>query len=322
MAEGEQDDGAQAGEEGQGDSAPENVKTQEVPLAGSLVSSIPLEFEEWQWSSQGRVTIITHREPGASQPDAMVYVEAFSPLIGMFPSAEMRRFHQTVDPALVTSLSLPGLSAGLMRELSEKTGVDASSLSDGLTRAASHTMGLGLNYRSGKDTFTGWQWVGHNQHQVELRLGRTAGSWHARPNAKSSVAGVFSQASQQVPKLTGVQERYNEVLSNQSGRQDAGWPAWMLLGSAVVERDRGLHIAIMCKTTPTCPVAAELSELVANIRPADTATVEVLREQGSKSDLPDFAREQGLPFVEAEKLLSPDEIGQELRKAMGDLEAM
>jgi hypothetical protein len=302
--------------------APKTQKTQQVALAGALVSSIPLEFDEWQWSSEGRVTIITHKKPGTSQPDALIYVEAFSPLIREFPSAEIRRFQQTVDPGLVTSLSLPGLSGGLMRKLSEETGVDAGPLTDALTRAASHTMGLGLNYRSGEDTFTGWQWVGHNDHDVELRLGRSAGSWHARPNADAAVSGVFTQASQQVSRLSGVGERYNEVLGDQAGRQDAGWPAWMLHGSAVIDRDRGLHIAMLCKTTPRCPVADELSALLANIRPADSATVEALREQGAKTDLPAFAKEQGLPFVEADKLLSPDEIGQELRRAMGDLESM
>jgi hypothetical protein len=318
---GEQTDD-QDGQDEQNGQAPETVKTQDIPLAGSLVSSIPLEFDEWQWASEGRVTMITYRKAGASQPDALVYVEAFSPLIRTFPSAEMRRFHQTVDPALVPSLSLPGLTGGLMDKLSQETGVDVARLADGLTRAASHTMGLGLNYRSGKDTFTGWRWVGHNDHDVELRLGRSAGSWHARPDADAGVSNTFSQASQHVSKLEGVKTRYNEVLSDQSGRKDAGWPAWMLLGSAVVDRDRGLHIAVMCKTTPRCPVAAELSELIADIRPADTGSVEILREQGAKTNLADFAKEQGLPFVEADKLLAPGEIGQELRKAMGDLESL
>ncbi len=294
------------------------IKRQEVPLAGTLVSSVPLEFDEWQWSSQGNVTIITYQKAGASQPDALVYVEAFSPLIRMFPSVEIRRFQQTVDPNLVTSVSLPGLSDALMGELSEKTGVDVGRLTDVLTRSASHTMGLGLNYRSGEDTFTGWQWVGHNAHDVELRLGRTEGAWRSRPDADASVAGTFSQVSQQVSGLSGVQSRYDEVLSDQAKREAAGWPAWMVLGSAVIERDRGLHIAIVCKTTPRCPVAAELSELVANIHPADGSTVEVLREQGAKTNLPDFAREQGLPFVEGDKLLPPDEIGDQLRKALGE----
>ena len=296
----------------------ETIKRQDVPLAGSLVSSIPLEFDEWQWSTKGRVTIITHRKPGASQPDALVYVEQFSPLIRTLPSVEVRRFQQTVDPALVSSFSLPGLSHALIGKLSKQTGVDVAQLTDALTRAASHTMGLGLNYRSGEDTFTGWQWVGHNDHDVALRLGRTAGNWRTRPDADAAVGPVFAQISRKVSALSGVRSRYSEVLSNQAGRQDAGWPAWMILGSAVVERDRGLHIAILCKTTPNCAVAGELSELVANIRPVDSSTVEALREQGAKTSLPDFAKQQGLPFVDGDKLLNPGEMGEELQRALGE----
>lgn len=308
--------GEREDEEGGGEA--QTVKRQDVPLAGTLVSSVPLEFDEWQWSSQGDVTIITHREPGASQPDALVYVEGFSPLIRMFPSVEIRRFQQTVDPNLGPSLALPGLTDGLMGELSEQTGVDVGRLSEVLTRAASHTMGMGLNYRSGEDTFTGWQWVGHNEARVELRLGRTEGAWSSRPIYDRDISSALSQVTEQVSGLSGMQTRYNEVLGEQASRKASGWPAWMLLGSAVVERDRGLHIAMVCKTTPTCPVAGELSELLANIRPADAATVDVLRDHGSKTSLPDFAKEQGLPFVEGDKLLQPDEIGEQLRKALGE----
>lgn len=310
----EEEEGSEEGDESENSGT---IKRQDVPLTGTLVSSVPLEFDEWQWSSEGNVTIITHKQPGASDPDAMVYVEGFSPLIRVFPSVEIRRFQQTVDPNLVPSFALPGLSDAILGELSEQTGVDVGRLGEVLTRAASHTMGMGLNYRSGEDTFTGWQWVGRNDADVELRLGRTEGAWSANPVADTDISKTLSRVSEQVPGITGMQSRYNEVIGEQTQRKAAGWPAWMLVGSAVVERDRGLHIAIVCKTTPNCPVAGELSNLLANIRPADAGTVGRLRDQ-TKTRLPDFAKEQGLPFVEGDKLMQPDEIGQQLRKALGE----
>lgn len=293
------------------------IKRQQVPLAGGLASSIPLEFDEWQWSSSGGVTLISHRAPGADQPDALIYVESFSGLMRMFPSIEIRRFQQTVDPALVQSLSLPGLSDGLLQRLSEQTGVDVGRLGDALTRASSHTMGLGLNYRSSKDSFTGWQWVGHNDARVALRMGRTSGFWLTEPRADTVTAGVLGELSQKIGGLSDMQRRYQKVASEQPDtRKRTGWPAWMLLGSAVVEKDVGAHVAIMCKTTPKCAVADELSAFLAQLHPADSATLDNLREQGPKAPLPDFAEQQGLPFAPSDELLPPGEIGNKLRQAL------
>lgn len=313
------EEGKDSDEDGEspGDSSGDSktVKRQQVPLANSLVSSIPLDFDTWQWSSDGRVTMISYTQPGAGQPDALIYVEGFSELIRMSPSMEIRRFQQTVDPALIPKMTLPGLSGAPMRRLSEQTGLDIGRIGDALTRAASHTMGMGLNYISSEDTFTGWRWVGHNDHDVEMRLGRSRGMWRASAQADADVSGTFSQLSGSFTEVQDVQKRYDGVLADGVGRSDSGWPAWMLVGSAVVGRDSGAHIAIVCKTAPTCPVAAELSEFLARLKPASGGDIEAL---GGGESLQGFADERGLPFAPADEILSPGDIGEELRKALGE----
>ncbi len=317
----EQGEGEDSDEDGEspGDSSGDSktVKRQQVPLSNSLVSSIPLDFDTWQWSSDGRVTMISYTQPGAGQPDALIYVEGFSELIRTSPSMEIRRFQQTVDPALIPKMTLPGLSGAPMRRLSEQTGLDIGRIGDALTRAASHTMGMGLNYTSSEDTFTGWRWVGHNDHDVEMRLGRSRGTWRAKPRADADVSGTFSQLTDSFEGVQDVQNRYDDVLADGVGREDSGWPAWMLVGSAVVSRDSGAHIAIVCKTTPTCPVAAELSEFLARLQPVSGGAIEALGGPDRQS-LESFAGERGLPFAPADEILSPGDIGGELRKALGE----
>jgi hypothetical protein len=292
------------------------IKWQEVPLAGGLVSSIPLEFEQWEWSSQGRVTMVTYRDAGDERPQALIYVEEFSPIIRSLPSAEMRRFQQTADPRLVPELSLPGMAGGAMQQLSQETGVDMGRLGDAIGRATSHTMGLGLNYASSEDTFSGWRWVGHNPHDVEIRLARTSGHWLARPLVDPSVSGTFAEITERVSGLGEVQRRYDEAVVDGRVGSTSGWPAWMLIGSAVTGRDSGAHVAIICKASPDCPVAAELSEFLARMRPAGPGTLDTLRSQSSQPQLDDFADELGLPFVPTDDLLPPGEIGAELRRAL------
>ncbi len=283
-------------------SAPGTVKRQKVPLPGGLASSIPLNFDEWQWSTSGDVTLVSHREAGAKEPDALIYAEGFSGLMNAFPSLEVRRFEHTVDPALSPPVVPQKISDTLLRGLSKRTGIVPGRLRDAFGRASSHTMGLGLNYSSSKDSFTGWQWVGHNDHDVAVRLGRTSGYWLTHPRADANAAGTLNTLAKQFHGMSGAAKRYQKIVAQQpAGSKRDGWSAWMLLGSAVVNKDVGAHIAIMCKTP--CAPADELADFLADLAPADTAKLDALREQGSKASMSEFAGQQGLAYLPSRDML-------------------
>jgi hypothetical protein len=224
---------------------PESVQRQQVALPGGLISSIPLDFDEWQWASSDGVTLISHRRAGAASPDALIYARGFGGLIRNSPSLETRRFLRIVDPALAPSL-LPAQISG-DNSISESTS-DFPSISN--TGAAASSV-PGLDYESAADSFSGWRWLGRNPGRVEMRMARTSGVW------RDSEGGVE--------------------------------PAWMLVGSAVVDAEVGAHIAIVCKTSPRCPVAAELSAFLAELGPGDPATLAALRRTGANIPLSDVA---------------------------------
>lgn len=246
------------GEGGGGDAkkdsptADESIQTQKVALPGGLGSSIPLDFDTWQWTSDKDLTVITHRAPGATSPDAMIYAERFGALMRSFPSKEMARFQTFADPGFAplsdTIASAPKAAAeqvaqqvaqqasnsGLDPDKLRELGVDPAQLT-GQQANNPQKAAPTLHYRSTRDTFSGWKWFGQNAADVTLRLGRTEGRWSA-------------------PEVGGQDE---------SARQTSS--AWMLLGSANTGGGRGTHIAIICKQAPRCPVAAELSDFLAQI---------------------------------------------------------
>lgn len=193
------------------------VQTQKVTLPGGLASTIPLDFDAWQWSSEGGVTVITHRAAGATSPDAMIYAERFGELARVYPSREMTRFRVFADPAFTPLFG--GLEENIEGALKDETPE------------------VPLDYRSSRDSFSGWRWFGQNPADVTLRFGRTQGRWSAPESGAEGEGAVTSSA-------------------------------WMLLGSANLGGGLGAHIAIICKQSPRCPVAEELSEFLAEMAPA------------------------------------------------------
>ncbi len=67
---------------------------QNVPLGRSMIAQIP-DKEGWAWSAAAGATLVTYSPDGA-RPGALIYAEAFSPLIHEQPSAEHLRFRLTV----------------------------------------------------------------------------------------------------------------------------------------------------------------------------------------------------------------------------------
>jgi hypothetical protein len=293
------------------------VSRQLVPLAGQFVAEMPSNFDEWQWSGDGRTTLISYRESGATNPSALVYVESFSSLMRTSPSFEMNRFHRTVDPNLAQDLIPPALTSMAADFAAKKTGMPVQTLVNTVMRSISHTMGAGLNYRSADETFTGWRWVGESERDISFRLARTDGQWATRAQYDPSIQGTLDQAAARSKKFDGAAQAYRR-MSEQLDRDSEirARAAWMIVGSASTTADSGIHIAMVCESQPACPVAQQLSDMLASLRVADASTLGRVGEP--TTDAPaEKAKELGLPYLPSRELLSPGELESLLEQLSG-----
>lgn len=285
---------------------------QTVSLSSVFVADVPLNFNEWQWSSDGPVTMLIHRKAG-SAPDALVFIEAFSPAVERFPSFDVGRFQYTVDPGLSPNIVYPPLVLLAARWVSKAAGLPPMTTVLSLQKATTRTMGRGLGYSSTDGTFTGWRWVGHNDHKVALRLGRTTGTWASQPALDYTSRVVMGTLSQQVPALRELAKSVTE-MTDAAARQPTR-QAWMILGSAARSNTLGVHIAIICERQPVCPVAAELSALLSTLRPAsDAQNVAV----GSGGELKSFAASLGITMLNAQEAVSAPQMVTILETAMNE----
>lgn len=299
--------------EGGEDGSTVSAQTQGVQtfsVSSIFVADIPSNFSEWQWSTDGPVTVLTHRRPG-SYPDALIYFEAYSPAVETFPSFDVARFQYTVDPGLTPTSVYPPLLALATRWISSMAGVPPLDTIASLQKATTRTMGRGLGYTSTQGTFTGWKWVGHNDYKVALRLGRTSGTWAAQPASDFSSRAVIDALSSQVPGLKELAQQLGAAdpsIASQPSRQAA-----MILGSASRNNSIGVHIAILCEHQPVCPVAEELSTLLSTLRPASDAQAVAVAPGGP---LKSFAAQAGFTLLNADEAVSAPQMVMMLEAAM------
>ena len=220
---------------------------QTVSLPGGLTSSIPLEFDEWEWSTSGMNTTITHRGAGQTRPDAIIYAQQFGPLINVAPTREIQAFMISVDPGFTPFLEILNALDGLDEIADELSG--AQNQQANAATEKSNTVG---DYRSSPGTFTGWKWLGQNEYNVEFRLGRTFGQW-LDDEASSSNDSSANRLNDDPQSDENSREQTTRAAS-----------AWMIIGSARTQSDSGTHLAILCKTAPDCPVSADIATFLAN----------------------------------------------------------
>lgn len=293
------------GEEGSSISATaQNVQT--VSLASVFVADVPVRFNDWRVASDGSGTIITHQTAGAL-PDALVYIEGFSPAVETFPSYEVARFQMVVDPGLSPNALYPPLIGLGASWVSNKAGVPPLETVRALQQATTRTMGLGLGYRSIEDTFTGWKWIGKNDADLKLRLGRTTGSWGPQDNTAIPRA-VLELLKKQVPNFdSSLGQLFNQR------RGGARRPAWMIFGSVAQKDTLGIHIAVICQRQPVCPVAEELSQIINTIRPREASQT---LAAPTSTDLKGFANELGVSLLDKTDVISAPQMVRILEQAM------
>jgi hypothetical protein len=303
---------------GSAEGAPVAVATtgsaQLVPLAGTFVADVPVEGDEWQWSTDGGVTLIVHREAGAA-PDALIYVEGFSTAVDRFPSYEVGRFQYTVDPRLSTNVIYPPLVGVGIRALRERTSFPPVDVALALQKATTRTSGVGIGYTSTPGSFTGWRWVGHNKHGLDMRLGRTSGAWGAAfAQGDPTALQLLNVIARQVPELRQVADNMGEVMrGGQTGRAGALAPSWMVLGSVQKGESLGVHIAIVCERQPVCAVASDLSRFVASVRQSEGS---IQTGPGGRADLLALASEAGFHLLPADKVIEAPQMVVLLEQAI------
>lgn len=260
-----------------------------VPLGGDLVGEVPTEGGSWRWSTESGATLIVHQPPGG-RPDALVFAEAFAERMAERPTAEIHRFRVTVDPAGDGGSPFLGTLLRVTRGASGQT--SAGSPPDLAHRArlthllATRTLGRGLGFAAGEDGFTGWRWVGRNEHRVVIRLARWEGTWsEQRPLPAELAQAVRDAVAADRPAVTP--DRLARV------------PAHLFMGSAAepVETS-GAHLAILCARTPDCPVAEELAAFLGSIRTERPGLVERLLREGVQEPFHELAASAGLELHE------------------------
>lgn len=243
---------------------PTTVATQGVWFGGGFAAALPQRFEEWSWSGDGEVTLAVHS--GAGTVDALIYAEP-STGADLSPSRETDRFHRTTVPSLASAwrLAIPDLeSLGAFELLARESGAALTDVQRALNLIRTRTLGRGLGFEGDTKKFTGWRWVGRNPQGVFLRLGQLRGHWGPVGSMEETVAQVLEALADRSPAFADLL-----AWSGQPPRTGLpSTPAYLVLVHADLGLDQSLHLAILCRLTPECPVAEDLARFVSSLRVA------------------------------------------------------
>jgi hypothetical protein len=265
-----------------------------VPLAGALGGALP--SEGWRRYADSRVTVLSHLGSDGG-PDALVWVEAASPLVDRAPSEELRRFLVTVDPALVRRTGIwPSLPAALAMD-PKVARVPAEPLRQAAAAAMTRTGGRGIGFGSAPDGFAGWRWIGLNAQGVYLRLASTRGTWGEPERLPVRLKDAVDALVQRDARLEWLRSGLEEAGGGAARQATA---AYLVLGNASAPAG-SVHLALLCRRAPACAPAADLAHFLGTLRPlgsSDTAGEEPL-------PLDELGYELGLPVAPAGVLLEP-----------------
>ncbi len=260
---------------------------QKVPVAG-FVARLPHRFDDWTWAAGARRSLILHTTAG--RPDALIYAEATSDLAERWPSAEVNRFLRTVAPPLASRWvdQLLPEPPGLVSRLAKETDLKRSEVRQALRRLSTATLGRGLGLRGSEDTFTGWKWVGRNDQDVRFRLGRWSGRWAPTSEPDEAVRRVVQVLAASSDRFAELERSFDEPRARTPPNA-----AYMVLGSARLETGLGVHLAILCRQQPSCPVAADLAVFLASLSP-DPGDSTTLERETTSSQMRELIQQAGI----------------------------
>lgn len=296
----------------EGESATEEAPTiqvQTVSLAGRLVADIPLRFDEWQWASSSHRTVIVHQLTGES-PDAIVIVEPFGALMNRFPSQELRRFQNGLDPTVAGGIDPIAMAFEQLALADPEVAAQAQAISGAFRALNSPTYGLGIGYQTTPKSFTGWRWIGKNHHDITLRMARSRGLWGPQPPPGRDVVQSFEVLARNAPEFEE-HATYMAELQQHLSQNQLRTPirtSYMIVGNATADGKTGLHFTIICEASPRCPVARELADFLSSVRAPGPGESLHLRPQGVQ-DPDEFARERGIHFAHPDNVMNAEQLG-------------
>lgn len=235
---------------------------QSVSLASRLQADLPLRSDHWSWAEEQGATLILHSTAGGP-PDALIYAEAFSRLSRNRPAAEVRRFLLSVVPELPTARlrTLRNLDAQILPVVDELPRTHGEMVR-AVEKILTSTLGRGVGFIPESDGFSGWKWLGRNQQGAVLRVGRVEGRWGAQPDLDRETRTVLEDLAQEVPELEDLlwDDPDLEIPSHS--------PAHLVLASVSLGNGwgQGVHVAILCRRAPRCPVEADLVRFLDGLR--------------------------------------------------------
>lgn len=238
-------------------SAAETVTHQGVRLPQGLMADLPQRLGAWSWSGDDGLVLAVYEQNGRAE--ALVYAQ---PQPADRPAAAMNRFLYAVDPGLASEWLLAGSAVGpLAAQAAAGLPLSPREAARAVTALATPTLGRGLGYDSRHGSFSGWRWVGENEHGVYLRLARSEGVWGPQAEPSEEVRVLAGRVAAEVPQL-------QNLLGERPPAASPETSAWLLLGSAT-HRGRTLHLALLCRTDPVCPVSDDLAGVLSSLRTAE-----------------------------------------------------
>lgn len=285
---------------------------QTLLVAGRFVAELPLRFEEWRWATDGDVTLAVHFSEG--RPDALIYAEAFGPMVRGRPTEELQRFLGTIDPGLLSpgtifgslvGLATRGILATVGAESVEYTFAEVAGLAQGLWAAMSRTGGNGFGYRSTDHSFSGWRWVGRSEYGLAFRLARTAGTWGEQRGGFASLAG---EVISRLEFLRPIKDFFDRPIAaaGPGTRPHAEPAAWMVLGNVVLRDEIGAHLAFLCAQEPVCSVTPDFVNFLETLRSPSRAAAQMAEGSGAATSLPELAEAARMRLAPKDILLGSD----------------
>ncbi|TXD36046.1 hypothetical protein FRC98_13035 [Lujinxingia vulgaris] len=248
-----------------------------IPLGASLSGEIP-HTPDWNWSQRTGLTLISH-QPDTSHPDILILAQPYAPTRPQHPSRALQTFISEILPD-TSPLSLTALTRNLSQLATELQSLQTSL-----------TGGRGFGFTPAPDTFSGWRTLGQNPAGTHLRLAHYTGIWASQPSLPAgltpqSLSTLSSQLTSNLPAdiipedvlnetLTTLNELSSAAESSTTSAPRANRPpqsARLLIATIEATPSRGIHLAILCTGTTTCPQTPHLTHFLESISSAELTT--------------------------------------------------
>lgn len=275
-------------------------------VVGELVAELPQRREGWIWGRDGDLTLMVHGGTTGA-PDALVLAQGYEREVAHGPAQAANHFYLGVDPTLANRwVGLGSSLSPLATQLAARLPLTTLETLEALHMLLTPTIGRGLGFTPLADSFSGWKWTGLNDHHTLLRFARSRGSWGAQDGLSRNVELVAEA-------VAGPGDRLGALLWQEPPSGTDETPALLLLGSAERDDGRGVHLALLCRTVPECPLVEDLAAFLDSLRPPDGPSTGD-RDRGQR--LKEVTRAAGITLLAGNDLPDPADLRRSVTAAL------